>query len=431
MNELLVAVFDTEDAAVKGMRTLTDLHQEGGISLYASALIVRAKDGKISVKQPSDPTPLGAALGLLTGGIVGILGGPAGSAVGASLGGYVGLLVDWAHSGIDLKFLDDVGKTLSPGKAAVLAEIEESWTSLLEPRLREQDGIVFRRFRTDVVEDQLLQESKALRQQLEVLEDDIASANAVNKEALQKSIRSVKQRLETIRDRAKAAIDRRKAETGMKVNVLRRQAEAAAEDAKTRIQKRIADMEADFEMRSKNLAQARDRAIESVKRIRREKSVSSNPLAVYGLAGFWPQAERRTHETIIAVNFGGCIVPVGLALYEIGYLAISNPRALMLCAAGCLVNIAVCYFVARPVAGIGITMPALVSPTIAVLFALLLTPDAAPPVAFVIGVLGPLIGADLLHLKDIEAAETGVASVGGAGTFDGIVLSGIIAAYLA
>ena len=168
-----------------------------------------------------------------------------------------------------------------------------------------------------------------------------------------------------------------------------------------------------------------------VKRIRREKSVSSNPLAVYGLAGFWPQAERRTHETIIAVNFGGCIVPVGLALYEIGYLAISNPRALMLCAAGCLANIAVCYFVARPVAGIGITMPALVSPTIAVLFALLLAPDAAPPVAFVIGVLGPLIGADLLHLKDIEAAETGVASVGGAGTFDGIVLSGIIAAYLA
>lgn len=48
-----------------------------------------------------------------------------------------------------------------------------------------------------------------------------------------------------------------------------------------------------------------------------------------------------------------------------------------------------------------------------------------------IGVLGPLIGADLLHLRDIEAAESGVVSIGGAGTFDGIVLSGIIAAYLA
>ncbi len=70
------------------------------------------------------------------------------------------------------------------------------------------------------------------------------------------------------------------------------------------------------------------------------------------------------------------------------------------------------------------------SPIIAAILALLLAPDAAPPVAFLIGVMGPLIGADLLHLKDIEAAETGVASIGGAGTFDGIVLSGIIAAYL-
>ena len=55
----------------------------------------------------------------------------------------------------------------------------------------------------------------------------------------------------------------------------------------------------------------------------------------------------------------------------------------------------------------------------------------APPVVFVAGVLGPLIGADLLHLRDIEKITTGIASIGGAGTFDGIVLSGIVAAYLA
>jgi len=165
--------------------------------------------------------------------------------------------------------------------------------------------------------------------------------------------------------------------------------------------------------------------------IRQDKNVASNLLAVYGLADFWPQIERKTQQTIIAVNFGGCIVPVGLALYEIGYLAVYNSRALILGLAGCLVNIGVCYFVARPVKGVGIAMPGLVSPAIATLLALLLAPDATAPVAFIIGVLGPLIGADLLHLKDIDAAETGMASIGGAGTFDGIVLSGIVAAYLA
>ncbi|HVO91531.1 MAG TPA: DUF1269 domain-containing protein [Terriglobales bacterium] len=267
MNELLVAVFDSEDAAVKGMHTLSDLHQEGDISLYASALIVKGRDGNISVKQQSGERPLGFALGLLTGGIVGLLGGPAGSAVGASLGGYIGLLADWARTGIDLKFLDDVGKTLSIGKAAVLAEIEESWASLLEPRLREEGGIVFRRFRTDVVEDQLLQESKALQHQLEVLINNLDKANngldrenAANREALQKSIRDARQQLETIGEQANAAIDLKKTETDLKVKALLRQAETAAEDAKTRIQKRVADTEADFEMRQKKLTQARELA---------------------------------------------------------------------------------------------------------------------------------------------------------------------------
>lgn len=60
-----------------------------------------------------------------------------------------------------------------------------------------------------------------------------------------------------------------------------------------------------------------------------------------------------------------------------------------------------------------------------------LIPEQALQVAFVAGVLGPLIGTDLLHLRDIKTLETGVASIGGTGTFDGIVLSGIVAAYLA
>jgi uncharacterized membrane protein len=68
---------------------------------------------------------------------------------------------------------------------------------------------------------------------------------------------------------------------------------------------------------------------------------------------------------------------------------------------------------------------------LAALLALLLAPEDAPPVAFVAGVAGPLIGADLLHLKAIDRVQSGMMSIGGAGTFDGIVLSGIIAAYLA
>ena len=140
-----------------------------------------------------------------------------------------------------------------------------------------------------------------------------------------------------------------------------------------------------------------------------------------------------TRETIIAVNFGGCVIPTGLALYELLHIAIADSPILWAVLVAGVVNIAVCYFLARPVQGVGILLPGLVPAAVAAVaavLALIFAPGDAAAVAYVAGV-GPLIGADLLHLREIEQSAVGVASIGGAGTFDGIVLSGIVAAYLA
>jgi uncharacterized membrane protein len=168
-----------------------------------------------------------------------------------------------------------------------------------------------------------------------------------------------------------------------------------------------------------------------VRRIARTEDVVQDPLALFGISGWWPQFRRVRRETIIAVNVGGCLIPVGLALYETVHLTIGNWHNLLGLALAVLANTLVCYRLAQPIEGIGIAMPGLFPPLVAVMSALLLAPDQAPPVAFVAGVLGPLIGADLLHLRDVSKIATGIASIGGAGTFDGIVLSGIVAAYLA
>jgi len=168
-----------------------------------------------------------------------------------------------------------------------------------------------------------------------------------------------------------------------------------------------------------------------VRRIARNEDVVEDPLALFGISGWWPQFRRVRRETIIAVNVGGCLIPVGLAFYETAHLMIENWHSLVGLVLAILVNTLVCYRLAQPIEGIGIAMPGLFPPLVAVMSALLLAPDQAPPVAFVAGVLGPLIGADLLHLRDVSKMATGIASIGGAGTFDGIVLSGIVAAYLA
>jgi len=84
MDKVLVAVFDNEAAAFDGLSALRDLHRDGDITLYASAVVAKDTAGKISVKQAADQGPVGTAVGLLTGSLVGILGGPVGFAVGAA-----------------------------------------------------------------------------------------------------------------------------------------------------------------------------------------------------------------------------------------------------------------------------------------------------------------------------------------------------------
>jgi uncharacterized membrane protein len=168
-----------------------------------------------------------------------------------------------------------------------------------------------------------------------------------------------------------------------------------------------------------------------VKRLIHREQVSDHPFAVFGLSGVWPQLRRTRHQTIIAVNVGGCLIPTALAVYELIHLVASGTQTLFALAIACGISCAACYLMARPVVGVGIMMPGLVPPLISAALAIVLAPDQAAAVAFVAGVAGPLVGADLLHLKDIQSSGVGMASIGGAGTFDGIVLSGVIAAYLA
>lgn len=256
MNKMLVAVFDREAAAFEGLSALKDLHRDGDISLYSSAVIAKDKDGKIEVKQAADSGPAGTAVGLLTGSLMGIFGGPAGMALAASLGGLAGLIFDVNKSGIDVAFLDDVSKTLTGGKVAVLAEVEESWTTPIDTRLHKLGGVVFRRLRGEVVADQLARESAALEADLKALNDELKQAATENRAAIQKDIERVKTQIKAAQDQAESRLDQAKAETEARVKALQDQAKAATGLAKARIEKRIAAAKADFETRSKKLSQA-------------------------------------------------------------------------------------------------------------------------------------------------------------------------------
>jgi len=129
---------------------------------------------------------------------------------------------------------------------------------------------------------------------------------------------------------------------------------------------------------------------------------------------------------MIAVNLGGAIIPMLLSVY----LVIKNGIYLQ-AVVGVLIVSTIVHALARPVAGLGIAVPTIVPPLVAASVGLLLSRSSAPCLAYVSGSLGTLIGADLLNLGKIQGLGAPIASIGGAGTFDGIFLTGILAVLLA
>ncbi|MBC7357647.1 MAG: DUF1614 domain-containing protein [Desulfacinum sp.] len=134
---------------------------------------------------------------------------------------------------------------------------------------------------------------------------------------------------------------------------------------------------------------------------------------------------RRPREMVLAVNVGGAVIPTCISLYLLAHA--QHPVRMLLAVA---VVTYVVHRIARPVPGLGIATPMFIPPLVAALAALLINPHWAPPTAYVAGTLGTLIGADILNLNRIKELQAPVASIGGAGTFDGVFLTGILAVLL-
>lgn len=131
--------------------------------------------------------------------------------------------------------------------------------------------------------------------------------------------------------------------------------------------------------------------------------------------------------TLVEANVGGCIIPVLMCGWVVAHARLDAGQ---LVAATAFVALASWCF-SRVEPGLGVTMRGFVAPLAALIAAAIVNRDELAPLAYVSGTIGVLVGADLLRLR--EAVRTGAPalSLGGAGTRDGIFLTGVIAVLFA
>ncbi len=156
--------------------------------------------------------------------------------------------------------------------------------------------------------------------------------------------------------------------------------------------------------------------------------IKEETVSWFGMTYRIPQVEYGTAVTVVAVNVGGALIPAAVSIY---LLFRATPSMALLSIGGIIAVALVTHAIAHPVKGVGIVTPAFLPPIAASVAALILSPTQPQVVAYVSGVLGTLIGADLSNLHVIKKLGAPVASIGGAGTFDGIFLAGVLAVLLA
>jgi len=203
MERMLVVVFNDESKAYEGSRALDQLDGEGSIAIHAESVIRKNADGTATLKQAAGDFPIRTIAGTALGGLVGLLGGPVGFGMGAAAGALAGSIGDLYTAGVDADFLDDVSAALVPGKCAVVADVSEEWVTPVDTRMEALGGVVFRRARKDVQEDQTARDVAAMREEIEQLKTEHARARADQKANLQAKIDILNTKVEDKLDRAR------------------------------------------------------------------------------------------------------------------------------------------------------------------------------------------------------------------------------------
>ena len=226
MDRMVVVVFDTETKAYEGKKALHQLENEGSIVVYAYAVVAKNTDGTATVRQTDDPGPFGTLVGTSLGSLIGLLGGPVGLAIGAGVGLVAGGMLDLNNARIGEDFVDDVTKELLPNKFAVVAEIQEDWTTPVDIRMEAIGGTVFRRALSEVTQTIDDETTAAMKADLAQMKAEHAKARADRKAKLHEKINQLDSKIQARLEKAKERRQAAEREAKAKVEILKAKAAA-------------------------------------------------------------------------------------------------------------------------------------------------------------------------------------------------------------
>ena len=268
MNKVIYVGFDTEAKAYEGARALRAMHTEGTLTLYNDAVVVKEPDGTVAVREQPDEEPIATVGGMLTGGLIGLLGGPIGAAMGMGTGTLIGAAFDISREGIDHDFVEDVAAHLvAPGKSAVIAEIEESWQVPLDTRMEALGGTVIRKTPAEIEDAYFERVIQATQRDLTTLQaEKLAEVTAAETKKgaaktakLQAKIDAAKRKVAEQERAIAAKLQSVNEEGNERIALLEAQRKTASAQSKATLDRRLAEVRIEYQRRTDNLKEVLER----------------------------------------------------------------------------------------------------------------------------------------------------------------------------
>jgi uncharacterized membrane protein len=235
MERIIAVVFDNEKQAYQGKTALLEVQRDGDIVLYGGAVVTKHADGSASVTEFDDLTGIGGLAGTALGSLIGLLGGPVGVVVGATAGLAVGAIADivyYSDGRVGEDFVADILASFTANKVAVVAEVDEEWTTPVDTRMEAIGGTVYRRAMWEVRESVDQKELAAIKADLTQLKAEQAKVSSERKAKLQKKIDQLQARIDALQNKAQERKEAFDARQRSKRDVLKQNAKAAGQALK-------------------------------------------------------------------------------------------------------------------------------------------------------------------------------------------------------
>lgn len=247
MEDILVVVFDNEGKAYEALNYLNQLDCDGVIDLCAASIIEKEVDGRITEKGRQGDFAFHTIAGSVLGSLTGLLGGTAGFGIGASVGALTGIIRDLHEAEVNNRFVRDVAAILKPGKSAVVADVNEEYTTPIDTRMEALGGMLLRTEKQNFEDEVQMQKIAHIRAQIEELQHEEVTAMPDQKAKIQEQVDNLNQKLQEAMTEAEKRAQQIKQDTEAKVEMLQKKAAKAQGKAKAQINAQIDQLRQQYE----------------------------------------------------------------------------------------------------------------------------------------------------------------------------------------